>query len=172
MTEKGVKGKRERSSPTRDTGSRRDDFLGSSIRPCRGRNTGRWRWFIKDTPTGVSVVAQAGGYSSNSTPSLGSSICHGGGPKKQKKKKKKKKDTPTTCNASTETESRLLFWRAGPTGTPCNSQELGSHPPLPPPEQHCLPSLCHLPKANNATLTPGRLTDMSARAPGWCPLWH
>ena len=39
----------------------------------------------------VTAVAQAGGYSSNSAPSLGTSICHECSPKKDKKKKKKKK---------------------------------------------------------------------------------
>ena len=33
------------------------------------------------------VVVQAGSYSSDSTPGLGTSICHGCGPKKTKKKK-------------------------------------------------------------------------------------
>ena len=33
------------------------------------------------------VVAVAGSYSSNSTPSLGTSICRGCGPKKTKKKR-------------------------------------------------------------------------------------
>ena len=32
------------------------------------------------------AVAVAGSHSSNSTPNLGTSICHGGGPKKTKKK--------------------------------------------------------------------------------------
>ena len=35
------------------------------------------------------AVVLASGYSSNSTPSLGTSICHSWGPKKKKKKKKK-----------------------------------------------------------------------------------
>ena len=39
------------------------------------------------------AVALAGGYSSDSTPSLGVSIYHGFGPKKTKKKKKKKHTT-------------------------------------------------------------------------------
>ena len=38
------------------------------------------------------VVVQASGYSPDSTPSLGTSICHKCGPKKTKKKKKKKKE--------------------------------------------------------------------------------
>ena len=38
------------------------------------------------------AVALAGSYSSDSTPSLETSICHGCGLKKQKKKKKKKKE--------------------------------------------------------------------------------
>ena len=37
------------------------------------------------------VVAETSGYSSDLTPSLGTSICHGCGPKKKKKKKEKKK---------------------------------------------------------------------------------
>ena len=37
------------------------------------------------------ALAKASGYSSNSTPSLGSSICHGSGPRNGKKKKKRKK---------------------------------------------------------------------------------
>ena len=35
------------------------------------------------------ALAQAGGYSSDKIPSLGTSICHGCGPKRTKKKKKK-----------------------------------------------------------------------------------
>ena len=42
--------------------------------------------------SGVAVaVAQAGGYSSDETPSLGTSICRGSSPRKGKKTKKKKK---------------------------------------------------------------------------------
>ena len=42
--------------------------------------------------SGIAVaVAQAGGYSSNSTPSLGTSICHRSGPRKGKKDQEKKK---------------------------------------------------------------------------------
>ena len=37
------------------------------------------------------AVAQTGSCSSNSTPSMETSVCHKCGPKKQKKKKKKKK---------------------------------------------------------------------------------
>ena len=39
------------------------------------------------------AVAYAGSCSSDSTPSLGTSICPGGGPKKEKKKKEKKKES-------------------------------------------------------------------------------
>ena len=42
------------------------------------------------------AVAVASSSSSESTPNLGTSICHKCGPKKQKKKKKKKKDS-TYC---------------------------------------------------------------------------
>ena len=38
------------------------------------------------------AVALAGSRSSNSTPSLGTSICHRCGPKKQKKKKRKEEE--------------------------------------------------------------------------------
>ena len=37
------------------------------------------------------ALAWAGGYSSDSTPSLGTSICHRSGPRNSKKTKKKKK---------------------------------------------------------------------------------
>ena len=39
------------------------------------------------------AVAYAGSCSSDSTPSLGTSICPGCGPKKEKKKKEKKKES-------------------------------------------------------------------------------
>ena len=39
----------------------------------------------------AAAVVQAGGCSSNSTPSLGTSLCQGCGPKKTGEKKKKKK---------------------------------------------------------------------------------
>ena len=44
--------------------------------------------------SGVAVavaVAQAGSYTSSSTPSLGTSICHGYGPRKTKRKKRPEK---------------------------------------------------------------------------------
>ena len=41
------------------------------------------------------AVAQAGSYSSDLTPSLGTYICYGCGPKKQKKKKMKKANLRT-----------------------------------------------------------------------------
>ena len=48
-------------------------------------------------------VVQAGGYSSNSTPSLGISKCHGSGPKKTKTKKQK-----TKTNKQTKKTQNLL----------------------------------------------------------------
>ena len=50
--------------------------------------------------SGVAVVAivKASGYSSNSTPSLGTSIGRGWAPKKKKKKKKKKKSMLDTLH--------------------------------------------------------------------------
>ena len=41
------------------------------------------------------AVAQASGYSSDWTPSLGTSICHRCGPRKDKKKRKRKKERKT-----------------------------------------------------------------------------
>ena len=41
------------------------------------------------------AAAWAGGYSSDSTPSLGTSMCHRCGPKKTKRQKKKKKKIKT-----------------------------------------------------------------------------
>ena len=50
---------------------------------------------------GVAVtVTQASSYSSDSTPSLGSSICQGCGPNKQKKKKKNTKDRGDITDAT------------------------------------------------------------------------
>ena len=53
-----------------------------------------WRccelWYRPQTRLGLAVavaVAQAGGYSSDLTPSLGTSVCRGCGPKKTKAKK-------------------------------------------------------------------------------------
>ena len=40
----------------------------------------------------VVAVVQAGNYSSNSTPSLGTSTCHGYSPKKKQKRKKEKEN--------------------------------------------------------------------------------
>ena len=45
------------------------------------------------------AVVEAGSYGSDSTPSLGTSICHRCGPKEQKKKKKKKKNLWNQCSA-------------------------------------------------------------------------
>ena len=46
-----------------------------------------------DSPTAVAVM-EAGSYSSNSTPSLGTSICCGSGPRKWQKTKQKTHDIP------------------------------------------------------------------------------
>ena len=43
---------------------------------------------MRDGPGVAVAVVQASSYSTNSTPSLGTSICLGFGPKKTKKKKK------------------------------------------------------------------------------------
>ena len=45
------------------------------------------------------ALVQAGGYSSDWTPSLGTSICHGSSPRKGKKEKKKKKERAMTSGA-------------------------------------------------------------------------
>ena len=60
---------------------------GLRIRRCREL------WCSLQTQLGSSVavaLAQAGGYSSDSNPSLGTSVCQGCSPKKKKKKKKVK----------------------------------------------------------------------------------
>ena len=44
------------------------------------------------------ALAQAGGYSSDLTPSLGKSICHGHGPRNGQKTKDKKKEKKYTQN--------------------------------------------------------------------------
>ena len=62
-------------------------FSGLRIQSCHEL------WYRSQTQLGSCIavaVAQAGSYSSNSTPSLGSSICWGYGRKKKKKKDKKK----------------------------------------------------------------------------------
>ena len=58
------------------------------IRRCRELWCRSQTWL----ESGVAVaVTQAGSCSSDLTPSLGTSLCHGYGPKKRGKKKKKKK---------------------------------------------------------------------------------
>ena len=60
---------------------------GLRIRRCREL------WCRFQTPLGSHIavaVAQACGYSSDQTPSLGTSICHGCSPRKDKREKKKK----------------------------------------------------------------------------------
>ena len=49
------------------------------------------RWQTRLGSCVAVAVAQAGGYNSDWTPSLGTSMCHECGPKKKKKKKKKEK---------------------------------------------------------------------------------
>ena len=49
-------------------------------------------WFRSGVAVAV-AVAKASGYSSNLTPSLGTSICRGCSPRKGKKKKKKKQNS-------------------------------------------------------------------------------
>jgi len=53
------------------------------------------------------VVVQAGSCSSDSTPSLGPSICHGCSPKKQKKKTRVEVQATGSCVSDTY----LLCWR-------------------------------------------------------------
>ena len=57
------------------------------------------------------AVGWASSYSPDLTPSLGTSTCHGGSPKKTKKKKKKKRRRRAK---GSETESTLVVaWRCG-----------------------------------------------------------
>ena len=66
---------------------------GLKIRRCRGLWCRSQTWL----GSGVAVaVMQAGSCSSHSTPSLGTSVCHGCGPKKQRKKKKMPHETIVT----------------------------------------------------------------------------
>ena len=58
------------------------------------------------------ALVQAGSYSSNSTPSLGTSIGRGYGPKKPKKKKKKKKSLQI-ANAGEDVEKREHSYTTG-----------------------------------------------------------
>ena len=52
-----------------------------------------WCWLQMQLGSRIAVaLAQTGGYSSDLTPSLGTSICHGSSPRKGKKTKKKKKE--------------------------------------------------------------------------------
>ena len=54
------------------------------------------------------AVAQAGGYSSDSTPSLGTSTCHGSSPRNGKKKTKKKqtKEMKSTKKGKKKTKKK------------------------------------------------------------------
>ena len=54
--------------------------------------------------TAVAVV-EAGSCSCDSTPSLGTSICHIGNPKKKKKKKKKRKERKKSWQSGEEKDS-------------------------------------------------------------------
>ena len=76
-------------------------------------------WCSLQTQLGSHIamaVAQAGSYSSDSTPSLGTSIRHGYGPKKTKdQKKKKKKDVVkiyTMENYSAIKKDRIMLFTA------------------------------------------------------------
>ena len=66
---------------------------------CRGLWCGLQMWFGSRVAV---VVVQASGYSPDSTPSLGTSICHKCGPKKTKKKKRLNYE-------DTENVSRLII---------------------------------------------------------------
>ena len=75
----------------------------TGLRICHGHEL----WCRSQTPlrSGIAVVvAYTRGYSSDSTPSLGASICHRCGPKtrpKKKKKKKKKKECDRSSQCGT-----------------------------------------------------------------------
>ena len=63
----------------------------SGLRICIAGSCGvGWQMQLKSCVAAATAVAKASGYSSDLTPSLGTSICQGCGPKKQKKKKKKR----------------------------------------------------------------------------------
>ena len=58
------------------------------------------------------ALAQAGGYSSDSTPSLGTSICRGSGLRNSKKKTKTNKQTNKISKSREHWRSKILFLRA------------------------------------------------------------
>ena len=58
----------------------------------------------------VVAVAKAGGYSSDSTPILGTSICPRRGPRKGKKTKKEKKEKKRK-ESDTSDEGRLFYFK-------------------------------------------------------------
>ena len=62
----------------------------SGSRPAVAMSHGVGRRCGSDLKFALAVV-QAGGYSSNSTSGLGTSVCHGCGPKETKRQKKKRK---------------------------------------------------------------------------------
>ena len=64
-------------------------IIGLRIQRCYELWCGLQKWLVSCVAV---AVALAGGYSPNSTPSMGNSICCRCGPKKDKKKKKKKKN--------------------------------------------------------------------------------
>ena len=56
------------------------------------------------------TVAVASSCSSDLTSSLGTSICHGGSPKKQKKKKKKERKSGITCGDAQAMPRKSFGW--------------------------------------------------------------
>ena len=76
--------------------------------------------------SGIAVpVAEAGSYSSNLTPSLGTSICRGCGPKKQKKKKTKNKKQTNKKNAQVHGKCGLIEGSANFCNIPGRSPAAG-----------------------------------------------
>ena len=72
------------------------------------------------------AVAQASGYGSNLTPSLGTSIYHGCSPKKTKKKReRKKKCDPLALKSLTDKQLKgLAYWGRVP-GSKVKGMDLG-----------------------------------------------
>ena len=81
-----------------------------------------WCRLQKWLGSGVAVaVVQAGSHSSYLTPNLGTSICHGGSPKKTKRQKKKKENQDFLfLNLPSSTQKNKIVWLVQPLSLKSN----------------------------------------------------